>query len=127
MCFSRSKYGEAGERYARHDPSKKYWCSCGECAPRRDRWKYAIAFLGRSSAFDALLRVMAKIWHEKRLDAFSLPLLEIHDELDFSVPREKAERYAKIAQITFEEPIPELGGIVLPADYQIGNNWAEAH
>ena len=127
MCFSRSKYGDASEYKARHDASKKYWCSCGDCAPRRDRWKYAIAFLGRSSAFDALLRKMAVIWHEKRLDEFSLPVIECHDELDFSVPRERVERYAQIAKQTFEEPIPELNDIALPASAVYGANWAEAH
>ena len=128
LCFSRSKYGEAGEsRFARHDPSKKYWCSCGECSPRRDRWKYAIAFLGRSAAFDALLRAMARIWHEKRLDTFSLPVIECHDELDFSVPTERVMHYAEIVKRTFEEPIPELGGISLPASAVWGASWAAAH
>lgn len=127
QCFSRSKYGDAGERFAKHDPGKKYWCSCGECAPRRDRWKYAIAFLGRSSAFDALLRKMAVIWEEQRLDEFSLPMIECHDELVFSVPQEHVQRYADIAKRTFEEPIPELGGISLPASVAIGHSWAEAH
>jgi DNA polymerase I-like protein with 3'-5' exonuclease and polymerase domains len=127
LCFSRSKYGDSGERFAKHDPSKKYWCSCGECGPRRDRWKYAIAFLGRSSAFDALLRVMEKIWYEKRLDNYSLPMVECHDELLFSVPREQVTRYAKIAKDTFEEPIPELGGVSLPSNAAIGESWADAH
>lgn len=127
MCFSRSKYGDAGERFAKHDPAKKYWCSCSECGPRRDRWKYAIAFIGRSAAFDALLRKMATIWYDKRLDEFSLPYMEVHDELDFSVPREKAEYYGKIAKEVFEEAIPELGGVKLPASVSIGNSWEEAH
>lgn len=127
LCFSRAKYGESGERFAKHDPTKKYWCSCGECGPRRDRWKYAIAFLGRSAAFDALLQKMQVMWYEKRLDEFSLPYLEVHDELDFSVPRDKVEHYAKIAKMTFEEPIPELGGVCLPASVVWGNNWSEAH
>jgi len=127
-CFSRSKYGENGEqRFAKHDPAKKYWCSCSACAPRRDRWKYAISFLGRSSAFDALLRKMAAIWYEKRLDEYSLPILEVHDELDFSVPTDKAEYYGAIAKQCFEEPLDELGGISLPASIAIGRNWAEAH
>jgi DNA polymerase I-like protein with 3'-5' exonuclease and polymerase domains len=127
LCFSRAKYGESGEKFAKHDQAKKYWCSCSECGPRRDRWKYAIAFLGRSAAFDALLRKMELIWYEKRLDEFSLPYLEVHDELDFSVPRDKVEHYAKIAKATFEEPIPELGGISLPASVVWGSSWAEAH
>lgn len=127
QCFSRSKYGDSGEKWSQHDPSKKYWCSCGECGPRRDRWKYAIAFLGRSSALDALLTKMDTIWYEKRFDEYSLPYLEVHDELDFSVPKEKVEHYAKIAKMTFEEPIPELGGVSLPASVVWGNNWSEAH
>lgn len=127
LCFSRSKYGDASERYAKHDAAKKYWCSCGECAPRRDRWKYAIAFLGRSAAFDALLRKMANMWYDRRLDQYSLPMLEVHDELDFSVPRDQVERYAVLAKECFEEPIPELGGVRLPASVEIGPNWAEAH
>ncbi len=127
LCFSRAKYGESGERFAKHDPSKKYWCSCGECGPRRDRWKYAIAFLGRSAAFDALLQKMQVLWYEQRLDQFSLPYLEVHDELDFSVPREKIKYYAAIAKQTFEEPVPELGGVSLPASVVWGENWSEAH
>jgi DNA polymerase I-like protein with 3'-5' exonuclease and polymerase domains len=127
MCFSRSKYGDADERYAKHVPEKKYWCTCAACAPRRDRWKYAIAFLGRSAAFDILLTKMARIWYDKRLDEYSLPFLEVHDELDFSVPVEKAECYAQIAKECFEEPVAELGGVSFPAEYKIGKNWAEAH
>jgi len=127
MCFSRAKYGDSEGYSAKHNPQKKYWCSCPACAPRRDRWKYAIAFLGRSAAFDALLRKMAIIWYEKRLDEFSLPYMEVHDELDFSVPRERVEHYSKIAKMTFEEPMAELGGISLPSSVVWGNSWAEAH
>ena len=70
---------------------------------------------------------MAVIWHEKRLDTFSLPVIECHDELDFSVPHERVAHYAEIAKRTFEEPIPELNGISLPASAAYGANWAEAH
>lgn len=125
-CFSRAKYGDASERFVKHNPEKKYWCSCGACAPRRDRWKYAIAFLGRSCAFDALLRKMATVWYDKRLDEFSLPILEVHDELDFSVPKDKVEYYAAIVKECFETPVDELG-ISLPAEVKWGPNWAVAH
>jgi len=127
QCFSRSKYGDATERLAKHSPEKKYWCTCGACAPRRDRWKYAIAFLGRSCAFDALLTKMARLWYDRRLDNYSLPYMEVHDELDFSVPTESVEKYALLAKQCFEEPIPELDGICLPADVKWGANWSEAH
>ena len=127
LCFSRSKYGDADERFARHNPEKKYWCPCAECAPRRDRFKYAIAFLGRSAGFDALLRIMAKIYYEQRLDEYSLPYMEVHDELDFSVPREKAALYTKRVLEAFQEPFEELGGIRLSAEAKVGSCWAEAH
>lgn len=127
LCFSRSKYGDSDDRWAKHVPEKKYWCTCGACAPRRDRWKYAIAFLGRSAAFDALLRKMAAIYYEKRLDQYSLPYLEVHDELDFSVPTEYIDRYAKLAKECFQEPLAELHGISLPADVKYGASWSEAH
>lgn len=126
-CFSRAKYGDADERYARHDASKKYWCSCGECAPRRDRWKYAIAFLGRSAAFDALLRKMSSIWYGSLLDQYSLPLIECHDELVYSVPKDKVDEYAQIAKREFEGPIEELDGVCLMANVVCGASWAEAH
>ena len=127
-CFSRSRYGDNdGQNYARHDPAKKYWCSCATCGPRRDRWKYAIAFLGRSCAFDVLLRAMARIYEDQRLDGYSLPCLEVHDELDYSVPRELVGKYARITKETLEEPIPELDGISIPAECKSGDTWADAH
>ena len=127
LCFSRAKYGDAGEWFAKHDASKKYWCSCGECAPRRDRWKYAIAFLGRSAGFDALLRKMSQIYYDKRLDNYSLPIVECHDELLYSVARGTEQRYGAILKECFESEIPELGGIKLPSNVAIGDSWATAH
>lgn len=70
---------------------------------------------------------MEKIWYEKRLDDYSLPMVECHDELLFSVPRELVTRYATIAKEAFEEPIPELGGVSLPSNAAIGESWADAH
>lgn len=127
-CFSRAKYGDGDASWAaKHDPTKKYWCSCNECAPRRDRWKYAIAFLGRSAGFDSLLRKMSVVFHEKRLDGYSLPFVECHDELLYSVPKDQVSRYSVILKECFESEIPELGGIKLPSNVAIGSSWAEAH
>ena len=124
-CFARSRYGEDRDWDTKHQPALKYWCPCKACAPRRERFKYALAFLGRSCALDVLLRVMARIWQEKRLDGYSLPLIEAHDELVYSVPRNSAEKYRKIVVDSFESPVLELGSIQLPASAHIGNNWAE--
>ena len=91
---------------------------------RKERWKGALAFLGRSSAVDVLLRVMVRIWEERRLDDYSLPLAEVHDELVFAVPRESVEKYSKILVDTFTEPVIEMGNIRLPAEVKWAANWA---
>ena len=70
---------------------------------------------------------MARIYYEKRLDQFSLPYMEVHDELDYSVPAELSQKYAALAKEAFQEPFAELDGISLPADVKIGHSWAEAH
>ena len=127
MCFSRSKYGDSGNSFAKHQADKRYWCPCSVCSPRRDRFKYAVAFLGRSSGFDALLRVMSKVWYEKRLDSFSLPMIECHDELVYSIPKDRVGHYAKILKETMEEPFQELNDFSLPSNVTWGTSWAEAH
>ena len=70
---------------------------------------------------------MARIYYEQRLDEFSLPMLEVHDELDYSIPRERSELYAARALEAFQEPFEELGGVSLQASVVLGNSWAEAH
>ena len=70
---------------------------------------------------------MARVFYDKRLDAYSLPVIECHDELVYSTPKDRVTHYAKILKETMEEPIPELNGISLPANIVWGVNWAEAH
>jgi len=125
QCFSRSKYGDAGERNSKHDADKRYWCSCRECVPRRERWKFALAFLGRSSAVDALLRVLVRCWRERRFGDYSLPLIECHDEGVYAFPLDIAPKLAIDLRNAMEEPVEELGGIQLKAEVKLGRSWAE--
>lgn len=125
-CFARSRYGEDRDWDTKHDARLKYWCPCKACMPRRERFKYAMAFIGRSSACDALLRAMARIWQGKLLNEYSLPVAEVHDSLLFSIPLDKADKYAMIAKTCMQLPISELGGISLPCVGKLGKNWAEA-
>lgn len=118
MCFARSKY-KAGDE-------EEYYGRSREEQAARERWKGALAFLGRSCAVDCLLRVMSKVYYEARLDEFSYPYIEIHDELVYAVPQEKSQRYAHILQEAFQEPIPELDGLSIPCKVAIADNWAEA-
>lgn len=55
------------------------------------------------------------------------PLIMMHDELDFMVPDEYAERAAELAKKAFIEG-PKLFGVTLmDGDAKIGNNWKECH
>ena len=125
QCFARSRYGQDRDWDTRHQPALKYWCPCKSCAPRRERWKYALAFLGRSCAVDVLLRVILRVWSNRLLGPYSLPIIENHDEGVWSVPVEKKDEYRGIILDTFESPVAELGNIKLPASAKIGRNWAE--
>ena len=70
---------------------------------------------------------MAEIYYDNRLDNYSLPLVECHDELLYSIPRDKVDYYAKILKDCFESPIEELDGVRLPANIAVGDSWATAH
>ena len=92
----------------------------------RDRWKKALAFLSRSAGYDVLLRAMLRIHEERRLGDFSLPYLEVSDELDFSVTYNKILEYSSAIKQAFEEPVAEMGGFSFPAAVQSGRTWADA-
>lgn len=117
-CFARSKY-KAGEE-------EEYRGRSREEQAARERWKAALAFLGRSSAVDCLLRVMSKVYYEDRLNGFSLPYIEIHDELVYAMPNTKSDRGARILQETFQESIPELEDLSIPCEVKTTRNWTEA-
>lgn len=125
-CFARSKYGSDDGGWApRHDAKLKYWCPCKACAPRRERWKTALAFVGRAPAVTVLLLAMHRIWSQRCLDMWSLPVAEVHDELLYSVDKVKATQYCAMVVEAFKEPVPQMNGLRLPVDAKIGSNWAE--
>jgi DNA polymerase-1 len=56
-----------------------------------------------------------------------VPLIMYHDEIDFMVPEEHAERARQIGKEAFKEG-PKLFGIeIMDGDGKIGNNWYEIH
>lgn len=56
-----------------------------------------------------------------------IPCIYYHDEIDFQVPEEYAERAAEIGKKAFAEG-PKLFGItIMGGDAKIGNNWYEVH
>jgi len=55
------------------------------------------------------------------------PLIMMHDEADFMVPEEYAERAAQIAKKAFKDG-PRLFGIeIMDGEAKIGNDWYECH
>jgi len=127
LCFGRSKYGESAPSWEQRCRGKTdlFWCcTCKSCAPIRERFKMALAFLGRATAVDILLRKMALVWEERRLKDDSLPLIECHDEGVW----ESAffEQDKEVIVRTFSEPVEELDDFCFPCEAGIGDNWAEA-
>ncbi len=56
-----------------------------------------------------------------------IPLIMYHDEIDFMVPEEHAERAREIGKDAFKEG-PKLFGIqIMDGDGKIGDNWYEIH
>lgn len=55
------------------------------------------------------------------------PYIFYHDEIDFGVPEEYAEKAAAIAKAAFKEG-PELFGItIMDGEAKVGHNWYECH
>ena len=72
----------------------------------------------------------AVMLNAERLEAENIPyipLIMMHDEEDFMVPEEFAERARDIGQQAFVDG-PKLFGVeIMDGDGKIGNNWLEVH
>lgn len=80
----------------------------------------------QGSAADIIKIAMAEV--DRRLAEEGLGaklLLQVHDELDFSVPREEVERVAALVKEAMEGVV--ACAVPLEADVSWGSNWAEAH
>ncbi len=80
----------------------------------------------QGSAADIIKVAMARIF--KRMSAYNLKakmILQVHDELNFSVPTDEKEILQQIVIEEMEHACPML--VPLKADFGWGNNWLEAH
>jgi DNA polymerase-1 len=80
----------------------------------------------QGSEADVIKVAMVKIWNRfKKENIRSKMILQVHDELNFSVYPEEAEKVEKIVmeemQSAYKLQVP------LVADAGWGNNWLEAH
>lgn len=69
-------------------------------------------------AWDALER--HDVTKESRL------IIQCHDELVALCPDDEVEPTKRILKWAIEQPTPELDGLVIPAEFKIGETWGEA-
>lgn len=59
-----------------------------------------------------------------RLSRVSAPIvLQMHDEIVLEVPIQTEEMWARVLKEVMEEPVEELGGVVLPCSVGVSDNW----
>jgi DNA polymerase-1 len=98
-----------------------------------------ISFLPQSTAACVIYRAMIALMYEriewplekvKRIVQVAEPLPQpanllasIHDELVFECPEELVPEVARICKRVMEQPWPELGGLVLPVNIAVGDDF----
>lgn len=65
-------------------------------------------------------------WLEKEGIPYQ-PCIYYHDEIDFMVPEEYAERAAELGKLAFKEGPKMFGVNIMDGDAKIGNDWYEVH
>lgn len=91
---------------------------------KRARAYKALNALLQGSSADLLKKAMVDIWESGVCDVIGVPLVTVHDELDFSVPRTKEGAEAILEVKRLMENAISLKVPVI-ADIEIGSNWGE--
>ena len=79
----------------------------------------------QGSAADLMKEAMRQVWESGAMEVLGCPLLTVHDELDFSAPRDKEGR-AAIAEVKdIMENCVKLS-IPIIAEHSHGTNWGSA-
>ncbi len=76
----------------------------------------------QGSAADVLKKAMLDIWRSGVCDVLGAPLITVHDELDFSVPRTVAADQAAAESRRIMETTVQLN-VPMKVDYERGPNW----
>jgi len=88
-----------------------------------DNAKITVAFLGQGTGADFVQEGMLHFW--RRGGEFDLPLIQVHDELDFEVPADWSnEKVAEFVRPMCEESV-RLPGFICPITAKRGSNWNE--
>ncbi len=80
----------------------------------------------QGSAADIIKLAMRQVQERLLREGFKAKLLlQVHDELDFSVPEEEVERLSVMVKEVMEQVVALR--VPLVVDVSFGDNWAEAH
>ena len=81
----------------------------------------------QGTAADIIKVAMVRVARRLREEGFrSQMILQVHDELCFTVPAEELERLMAMVKEEMEQVLPSLS-VPLIADVGVGKNWLEAH
>jgi len=78
----------------------------------------------QAGAAAVLYRAMARV--AQHLDVLQ-PLITVHDELDFQIPKDCADEHISLITSCMRTPIPEFDGYAFPIELQTGENWKHTH
>lgn len=81
----------------------------------------------QGTAADIIKVAMVRVAQRLREEGFrSQMILQVHDELCFTVPGDECERLVAMVKEEMEQVLPSLS-VPLVADVGVGENWLEAH
>ncbi|WP_297128953.1 DNA polymerase I [uncultured Porphyromonas sp.] len=81
----------------------------------------------QGTAADIIKVAMVRVARRLREEGFrSQMILQVHDELCFTVPGDERERLVAMVKEKMEQVLPSLS-VPLVADVGVGENWLEAH
>jgi DNA polymerase I-like protein with 3'-5' exonuclease and polymerase domains len=75
---------------------------------------------GSGTSADYVQEIMLNYWREG-----IVPLIQVHDELDFEVPEDASDRQINELLEIMRAPSKRLPGFVCPAKGLVGDNWYE--
>jgi len=90
-----------------------------------EAFRKSFSFLIQSTAAEICKLAMIRLWEVLPKYGAKL-ILQVHDELIFECPEERAEEFTKVVEETMEMPPTPEWDIPLEVDVNIGDNYSEA-
>ncbi len=111
---SLSKYAEAGRVQTASGRVFELWGSAG------DRLKLAATCMAQGGGADYVHEAVESFW-----ELGHVATLQVHDELDWELPRDWSKERVKAFLAPMEHQSKLFQGLRVPVDIEIGENWRE--